>query len=162
MGNCSACILLPRETPYDSKDAPGFHSSKEDKAMRKSLRLSAITLALATTAGAFLILPSTVSAQRRHVVIVERGPFFNPFFVYPYPYPYSYMAANYGEVKLDTHQKDAAVYIDGGYAGTTPKAKKFALRPGTHELEVRDSDGQTLYQDHVAVMIGHTTKVKVA
>ena len=129
--------------------------------MRKSFRLPAIALALAATAGLFVTLPSTASAQRRHVIIVNRVPFFDPFFAYPYPYPYPYVQSNYGEVKLDTHQKNASVYIDGGYAGTTPKNKQFALRPGNHQIELRNSDGQTLYQEQVAITVGHTTKVKV-
>jgi len=108
----------------------------------------------------------TASAQRirRRIVIVEPGPFFGPFYPFYgyYPYPPSYMAANYGEVKIKTHRKDAQVYIDGGYAARIKEAKKFALRPGNHDIELRDSDGQTFYQETVAVTVGHTTKLHVS
>lgn len=72
------------------------------------------------------------------------------------------MAENFGEVKIDTRLKDAKVYIDGGYATKVREAKKFALRPGNHDIERRDSDGQTIYQERVAVTIGHTTKLHVS
>src|SRR5438876_8789091 len=50
--------------------------------------------------------------------------------------------------------KAASVYIDGGFADKVEKAKKFALRPGNHDIELRDSDGRTLYREKVAVTIG--------
>jgi len=98
------------------------------------------------------------------VIVIQRfNPFF-PYYAYPYPYPYPayYMTANFGEVKIDTHAKDAAVYIDGGYAAKIREAKKFALRPGNHDIELRDSDGRTFYQQQVAVTVGHTTKLHVS
>jgi hypothetical protein len=55
----------------------------------------------------------------------------------------------------------ASVYIDGGFADKLEKAKKFALRPGTHDIELRDSDGRTLYQERVAVTVGKTTELRV-
>jgi hypothetical protein len=116
--------------------------------MRKNKRWLSIALASAMTGGFLLSMGPTASAQRiRHrVVIVESGPFFGPFYPYGYyPYPSHYMAANFGEVKIDTHRKDVVVYIDGGYAATIDKAKKFALRPGTHDVELRDSEGRTFY-----------------
>ena len=39
------------------------------------------------------------------------------------------------------------------------KAKKFALRPGNHSIELRDSDGRTLYKEQVAVIVGKTTEL---
>jgi hypothetical protein len=54
------------------------------------------------------------------------------------------------------------VYIDGGYAARIRETKKFALRPGNHDIELRDSDGRTFYQERVAVTIGHTTKLHVS
>lgn len=97
------------------------------------------------------------------VVVVEPIRVFDPYFDYPYPYAYEpdYMASNFGYVKIKTDVKDAAVYIDGGYADRIDKAKKFALRPGTHDIELRDSDGRTLYRERVAVIVGKTTELKV-
>jgi hypothetical protein len=54
------------------------------------------------------------------------------------------------------------VYIDGGYAAQIKETKKFALRPGNHDIELRDLDGQTFYQERVAVTIGQTTKLHVS
>jgi hypothetical protein len=95
-------------------------------------------------------------------VFVGPGPFFGPWYPYYgyYPYPPGYAVPNYGEVKIDTPRKDAEVYIDGGYAARIKEAKKFALRPGNHEVELRDSEG-TFYHEKVAVTIGHTTKLHV-
>ena len=108
--------------------------------MRKTL---SVALASALTVGLLGMVP-TGSAQRRRVIIVER-PFWGPFYPYGYyPYPAPYMPTDFGEVKIDTHQKDAEVYIDGGYAAKIKETKKFALRPGNHEIELRDSDGRTL------------------
>ena len=99
---------------------------------------------------------------RRRVIVVEP---FHPYYPwgwgYPYGYPPSYVASQYGEVKIDTHRKDLNVYIDGGYAAETKKEKKFTLRPGNHDVELRDSDGQTVFQDKVAVIVGKTTKIQV-
>ena len=133
--------------------------------MRKTMRRCSITLAAVLTGGLLLGMAPAASAQRivrQHVVVVAPGPFFyGPFPYYGYyPYPPAY-AANYGEVKIDTHRKDASVYIDGGYAGQIRETKKFALRPGNHNFELRDSEGQTIYQEQVAVTVGHTTKLHV-
>jgi hypothetical protein len=132
--------------------------------MRKTMRWISIALAAALTLGLLGLVP-TASAQRRHVVIVERGPFWGPYWgwgpYYPYGY-YAYPPRNSGEVKIDTHMKDAGLYIDGGYAGKIQDNKKFWLKPGNHDIELRDHDGQTLYQEQVAVTIGHTTKLHVS
>ena len=42
------------------------------------------------------------------------------------------------------------------------KDKKFTLKPGNHEIELRDSDGQTVYQEKVAVTVGKTTKLQIS
>ena len=65
---------------------------------------------------------------------------------------------NYGAM---THQKQDMVYIDGGFAGQTGKSKKFSLRPGNHDLEIRNSFGQTIYHQTVAVISDQTTEIKV-
>ena len=97
----------------------------------------------------------------QRVVIVEPIRVFDPFFDYPYPYAYApdYMAENFGYVKIKTDRKDASVYVDGGFADKVEKAKKFALRPGTHDIELRDSDGRSLFRERVAVLVGKTTEL---
>jgi hypothetical protein len=105
----------------------------------------------------------TSQPPSHHVVIVEPIRVFDPFFDYPYPYAYEpdCMAANFGYVKIKTDHKDASVYVDGGFADRIEKAKKFALRPGTHDIELRDSDGRSLFREKVAVLVGKTTELKV-
>ena len=56
---------------------------------------------------------------------------------------YGYYAyPNSGEIKLDTKVKDAAVFINGAYAGTTHENKSMHLRPGSYNIEIREA-GQT-------------------
>ena len=38
----------------------------------------------------------------------------------------------------------------------------FTLRPGNHEIELRGSDGQIVYQEKVAVTVGKTTKLQIS
>jgi hypothetical protein len=64
-----------------------------------------------------------------------------------------------GTVKIKTPDKDAAVYVDSGYAGQAAKLKKFALRPGTHDIELRDSRGRTFYQERIQVIPGRTIDI---
>lgn len=107
--------------------------------------------------------PAPAPQPNHHVVVVEPIRVFDPFFDYPYPYAYApdYMAENFGYVKIKTDHKDASVYVDGGFADKIEKAKKFALRPGTHDIELRDSDGRSLFRERVAVLVGKTTELHV-
>ena len=107
--------------------------------------------------------PAPAPQPNQRVVVVEPIRVFDPFFDYPYPYAYEpdYMAQNFGYVKIKTDRKDASVYVDGGFADRVEKAKKFALRPGTHDIELRDSDGRSLFRERVAVLVGKTTELHV-
>jgi hypothetical protein len=108
--------------------------------------------------------PATTPAQPgQQVVVVEPIRVFDPFFAYPYPYAYApdYMQQNFGYVKFKTDLKDASVYVDGGFADRIAKVKKFALRPGNHQIEVRDTEGATIFKQQVAVLVGKTTELKV-
>ena len=67
-----------------------------------------------------------------------------------------------GDVKIDTQMKGGSIYVDGGFAGETTKLKKFALRPGNHDIEVRDASGYTIYRERVNVLAGKTTDIKPA
>src|ERR1700680_4961882 len=62
------------------------------------------------------------------------GPGWGPGWYAPYA-PYGYVSAPAtGSVKFETKMKDAAVYVDGSYAGTVGELKTFHLRPGDHKL----------------------------
>jgi hypothetical protein len=131
--------------------------------MRPAMRCFSSVLAVLVVGGFLLSAAPRVSAGqlRRHVIVVAPFYPYYPWGYYPYAYP-GYYAPAYGEVKIETHRKDLAVYIDGGYAAEIKKDKKFTLKPGNHQIELRDSDGQTVYQEQVAVTVGKTTKLQVS
>ena len=80
----------------------------------------------------------------------------------PYDYYYGggYGYNGGGQVKIESHAKDASVYVDKGYIGTVEKSKKFPLKPGEHDIELRDPSGHTFYSEHIRVLPGHTTEIK--
>jgi hypothetical protein len=76
--------------------------------------------------------------------------------------PYGYVPApNAGKVKFETKVKNAQVYVDGAFAGNAQQLGEFALKTGTHDLDLRDASGQTLFSEHVNVIAGKTLKLKV-
>ena len=84
--------------------------------------------------------------------------YFRPF----YPWPGNVVvvpALLTGEVKIDTKSKNATVYVDGGYLGLVRKLKTFDLRPGNHEIELRDAAGNVLLHQKVAIVPGGTTRI---
>jgi hypothetical protein len=78
------------------------------------------------------------------------GPYWGPYWA-----PYAYAYPNTGEIKVDTKVKDAEIFVDGAFAGTTKDSKKMHLRPGSYNIEIREG-GQTLYTDNVYVTAGKT------
>ncbi len=76
---------------------------------------------------------------------------FNIFAGYPVPYTYAYPyaysvgrppAGYYGGVALEIEPEDAAVYVDGGYAGIVRdfdgSRQPLTLTAGTHRIEVEE------------------------
>ena len=130
--------------------------------MHRGTQWFSSVLAVLLLGGLLLSLPPTASAQfRRHVIVVQPFYPYYPWGFYPYGYP-GYYAPPYGEVKIETRRKDLAVYIDGGYAAEIKKDKKFTLKPDNHEIELRNWEGQTVYQEKVAVTVGKTTKLQIS
>ena len=129
--------------------------------MKRFLKASAIALLAVLT-----FVP--VASARGRVVVVGGfgygpgfygpawGGWYGPYRGYPYGY---YPAYNSGNVKIVTHVKGNSVFVDGGFAGVTGKLKKFPLRPGTHNIELRDRDGRTFYQERVEVIRGRTLEI---
>ena len=76
------------------------------------------------------------------------GPYWGPGYGY-------YYAPNSGEVKLDTKVKDAQVFINGAYAGTTHENKTMHLRAGTYNIEIREGNA-TPFSSKVYVIAGKT------
>ena len=136
--------------------------------MLKSLFISVFVL------GTFIAVAQPASAQRVFIrrpapVVVVR-----PYSYYGYapgwygygwynPWGPAYVTPrpNTGEVKIQTHMKDASVYVDGGFAGFAGKLKHFDLTPGNHDIALRDPSGATLFQERIQVIRDKTTEVKV-
>jgi len=136
--------------------------------MRKFLKVSLI--AVLALAGFFTIAPVKASAAQGRVVVVRRGFYgrgwygpgwgwYGPGWYYGPGWGPAYYMPNAGKVKIVTPDKTASVYVDDGYAGPVAKLKKFSLRPGNHEIALRDSDGRTFYQERVQVIPGKTTEI---
>lgn len=88
---------------------------------------------------------------------------YDPFWYSPYIHPGLYTGfmqePNMGQVKLDTVEKDASVYVDGAFAGSARKLKSFWLGPGVYNLELRD-DRQRSFQQRVYVLSGKTLAIR--
>jgi hypothetical protein len=82
------------------------------------------------------------------------GPMWRPYGYgyYGYAYPYGPYA---GQVKLDTKVKNAEVFVNGAFAGTTHDNKTMHLRPGTYNIEIREL-GATKFTQQVYVVPGKT------
>ena len=122
--------------------------------MKKGLLIVAATL--------MPLAPLSASAAVRGFVVVRRPYFYNPYFYDPFWSPYwgpayggYYAYPNSGEVKLDTKVKDAQVFINGSYAGTTHDNKSMHLRPGSYNIEIKEG-GRTQYAERVYVVAGKT------
>ena len=107
------------------------------------------------------LLSATAFARGPAVVVV--GPGFGPYGWYgsyygPYPYG-SYLVANVGQVKLDTHVKEADVFIDGSYAGTIRDLKTMMMRAGSYDISVR-APGRDIFEQKVYVVAGKTLKLR--
>jgi hypothetical protein len=127
---------------------------------RKSLIAVGVGLSVMVIMAA---LPSTSEAQARF--FIRPRPvygFYSPGWYYWPSRPVFVAAPVTGDVKIDTHLKDASVYIDGGYAGVTAKLKHFSLQPGNHDIEVRDSANRMLYRERVRVLLGKTVEIKLS
>jgi hypothetical protein len=79
----------------------------------------------------------------------------------PQYYPWGYaVGPAVGQIKIDTRLKDAAVYVDGGYVGPVDKFKKFGLKPGNHDIELRDASDHTIFKKRVQVVVDKTIQIK--
>ena len=118
--------------------------------------------ALLVAAAALMTLaPIRASAAVRGIIVVGPryyggwyAPYWGPYWGFGYPGPY-YAYPNSGEVKIDTKIKDARVYINGSYAGTTHENKTMHLRQGSYNIEIREG-GETHFSQKVYVAAGKT------
>jgi hypothetical protein len=133
------CLHLEKELPYHGRRW----------IMKKGLLLLvAVVMALA---------PMGASAAMMRGGFVYGGwysPYWGPYWGPGYMGPY-YAYPNSGEVKLDTRVKDAQVFVNGSFAGTTHENKTMRLRPGSYNIEIREG-GQTPFSERIYVVAGKT------
>jgi PEGA domain len=124
--------------------------------MKKGLLILTVALMTLAPVGAKAAIRGAVVFGRPYYSFGWYSPFWGPYWG-PYwggPYAY-YNHPNSGEVKVDTPVKDAQVYIDGAYAGTTHENKTMHLRPGSYNIEIR-AGGQPHFSQRVYVVAGKT------
>ena len=120
--------------------------------MKKGLLILAVSL--------MALAPMSAPAAGRGFARV--GPSYYGGYYRPYWGPYwgpayggYYTNPNAGEVKLDTKVKDAGVFINGAYAGTTHQNKSMHLRSGSYTIEIKEA-GRTRYAEKIYVVAGKT------
>ena len=119
---------------------------------------------LGLAAAVMMLAPMTASARVRVGFVVGGPVVYGPGWYSPFwggywgPGPY-YAYPNAGEVKLDTKVKDAQVFINGAYAGTTKENKTMRLRPGSYNIEIREG-GRSAFAEKVYVVAGKTVHLQ--
>jgi hypothetical protein len=120
---------------------------------------------LILAAAVMTLAPMSASAAGRVVVVARPfygGGFYRPYwgaywgpYWNPYYGGYYYGNPNAGEVKLDTKVKDAQVFINGAFAGTTKENKTMYLRPGSYSIEIKEG-ANTPFAQKIYVVAGKT------
>ena len=122
---------------------------------------------LILAAALMTLVPVSASAAARFVVVGRPyfgggfyyGGYYNPYWGSYWGPGYGYFP-NSGEVKLDTKLKDASVFINGSFAGSTHDNKTMHLRPGKYNIEIREG-AQTLLGENVFVVAGKTLHLQI-
>ena len=90
----------------------------------------------------------------------RRPDFFDPFLLWPFASGFAtgfVYQPNMGEVKIQTSNKTAWVYLDGAFAGRADHLRSMWLDPGVYNFEVRD--GNRRYAQRIYVLTGKTLKL---
>ena len=132
----------------------------------KGLGIAILGLCLSSPSMAARVVVGTRVVVGPRVVVRSYAPFgwygygyYGPGWVYP-AYPVYALRPNTGEVKINTDMKDASLYIDGGFVGPVRKFKKVELRPGNHDIELRDASGDRLFDKRVQVIVGKSVELR--
>jgi PEGA domain-containing protein len=137
---------------------------------------TAIAVATLVTVAIMALQPHTAFAQRRgrapHSVVFVGGYFYDPFFG-PYPwwppaaygYPYFPVYDDRAQVRLLVTPKEAAVYVDGYYAGIVDDFdgvfQRLPLSPGPHDITVV-LDGYRIVHQKLFLTRNKTYKLRYA
>jgi hypothetical protein len=78
-------------------------------------------------------------------------------FVHPGYYRDYRQSPGMGQVRLRSDDKQAPVYLDGGYAGLAKDLKTIWLTPGAYDLEVRTDSAS--YSQRIYVLSGKTVRI---
>jgi hypothetical protein len=144
------------------------------KSMNRTLRILAITILAAMTLAPFasadhirrttIYYQSSSGSTWYEVTATKRGA---PVYTYTVPVSnaplYVYEAAApppaMGDVKIRAAGPDNQVWIDGEFAGTTDHVMQVALDAGTHDMQLKDANGNMLFAGSVDVLAGQTTEI---
>jgi len=77
-----------------------------------------------------------------------------------YVYPAPTLAGGMGQVEIKVPHHDTSIFVDGQFAGTSDHVAKLGLEAGTHNIQVRDHDGNTVFDENVAVSANQVTELK--
>jgi hypothetical protein len=95
------------------------------------------------------------------------GSWYDPWYGSPWFYPPYFHPAflggfargpAMGEIKLQSEERDAEVFLDGAYAGTVRERRSMWLEPGAYNLEVRAANRRP-YARRVYVLSGRTLRI---
>jgi hypothetical protein len=113
---------------------------------------------LMVLAAALMMTLGSASAQAAHRGFVVAGPsYWGPYWGPAWGGYWAHPDA--GKIKLDTKVKDAGVFINGAYAGTTHQNKSMYLRQGSYTIEIKEA-GQTRYAEKIYVVAGKTLRLE--
>lgn len=65
-----------------------------------------------------------------------------------------------GQVKVEVPGPDTSIFIDGQFVGVSANVLKVAVEPGSHDVELRDADGKSIFTGNLDVNAGATTDLK--
>ncbi len=128
--------------------------------LRWVLLLSALVMAAAGATAQVRLGSVSVSAGYSYFSRL----YYDPFWWDRYGYPFGPMffapvqGRPVGEVQIDAPEKQADVYIEGGYAGKAGKLKKLWLDPGVYSIELRVA-GRQPEERRVYVLSNKTVKL---
>jgi hypothetical protein len=150
-----AASATPTSRTANSENSPEGDSSESKAEDRKThVHLGNVTLGAAYGRGFYPNGPYGFYPYES----LYYDPFWSPFWGSYYGGPNLAYDNGKGEVKLAADPQDAAVYVDGAYAGTAKHLKNIWLDPGAYDLSV-SAAGRETFQQRVYVLSGKTLKL---